>query len=74
MKNSNIPLLFETKEKLVHSCEFKSPRRISSFFTLTQTELINKVLKVSQMEDWNGVGMPALTVPIGADTEKPSFD
>ena len=46
----------------------------SEEFTLTQTGLIDKVLKTSYMEDCNGVGTPSATVPIGTDKDGPSFD
>jgi hypothetical protein len=42
-------------------------------FLLTQTGLIDKVLKTSGMEDYNRCCTPAATTPSGADTEGDAF-
>jgi len=43
-------------------------------FNLTQTGLINKVLKASDMETCNSVETPAFTAALRSDKEGPPFD
>ena len=43
-------------------------------FNLTQTGLINKVLKTAQMENSNLVATPVQTVPLGTDKNGDKFD
>ena len=74
-----------TKDEQRHTFELRDEGEVGDFlgiriekcsqhsFSLTQSGLINKVLKESGMEDSNTVSTPASTTPLHCDKEGPEF-